>query len=103
MLTGGDAVTELSQDQMDIIRSVILHKGLSFNGLRCFMLPRDTLFRDTKAWPGMAKFIAARAKSEELAEDFTLETLVEEMQFRQRAWRVSQEALLSHVGIRLKA
>lgn len=103
MLTGGDAVTELSQDQMDILRSVILHKGLSFNGLRCLMLPRDTLFRDTKAWPGMAKFIAARAKSEELAEDFTLETLVEEMQFRQRAWRVSQEALLSHVGIRLKA
>lgn len=103
MLTGGDAVTELTAHQMEILKAVILHNKLTFSGLRCFDLPRDVLFRDQKNWPGVAKFIAARASCQELMEDFTLETLVEEMQFRYRAWKVSQEALLSHVGVRLKA
>jgi hypothetical protein len=103
MLTGGDAVTELTTQQLEILKAVILHKELTFSGLRCFNLPRDVLFRDQKSWPGVAKFIAARATCQELIEDFTLETLIEEMQFRHRAWKVSQEALLSHVGVRLKA
>ena len=103
MLTGGDAVTELTAHQMEILKAVILHNKLIFSGLRCFNLPRDVLFRDQKNWPGVAKFIAARASCQELIEDFTLETMIEEMQFRHRAWKVSQEALLSHVGVRLKA
>jgi len=103
MLTGGDAVTELTTHHLEILKAVILHKQLTFSGLRCFDLPRDVLFRDQKNWPGVAKFIAARATCQELIEDFTLETLIEEMQFRHRAWKVSQEVLLSHVGVRLKA
>jgi len=103
MLTDGDAVTELTTHQLEILKAVILHNKLTFSGLRYLNLPRDVLFRDQKNWPGVAKFIAARATCQELIEDFTLETLVEEMQFRHRAWRVSQEALLSHVGVRLKA
>lgn len=103
MLTDGDAVTELTTHQLEILKAVILHNKLKFSGLRYLNLPRDVLFRDQKNWPGVAKFIAARATCQELIEDFTLETLVEEMQFRHRAWRVSQEALLSHVGVRLKA
>lgn len=103
MLTGGDAVTELTEHQLEILKAIILHKNLTFSGLRCFCLPRNVLFRDQKNWPGVAKFIAARATCQELMEDFTLETLIEEMQFRHRAWKVSQEALLSHVGVRLKA
>jgi hypothetical protein len=103
MLTGGDAVTELTTHQLEILKAVITHNKLTFSGLRCFNLPKDVLFRDQKNWPGVAKFIAARATCQELIEDFTLETLIEEMQFRHRAWKVSQEALLSHVGVRLKA
>jgi hypothetical protein len=102
-LTGGDAVTELTTHQLETLKAVILHKELTFSGLRCFDLPRDLLFHDQKNWPGVAKFIAARSSCQELIEDFTLETLIEEMQFRHRAWKVSQEALLSHVGVRLKA
>jgi len=102
MLTGGDAVTELTPHQLEILKAVILHNKLTFSGLRCFNLARDALFRDQKNWPGVAKFFAARASCQELIEDFTLETLIEEMQFRHRAWKVSQQALLSHVGVRLK-
>jgi hypothetical protein len=102
-LTGGDAVTDLTTHQLEILKAVITHNKLTFSGLRCFNLPKDVLFRDQKNWPGVAKFIAARATCQELIEDFTLETLIEEMQFRHRAWKVSQEALLSHVGVRLKA
>ena len=102
MLTGGDAVTELTQYQLDILRDVIMHNNLSHNGLRCMSLAREKLFHNPTTWPGMAKYMAPRASSQELAEDFTLETLVEEMQFRYRAWMYSQDALLSHVGIRLK-
>jgi hypothetical protein len=102
MLTRGDAVTELTQDQLDILRSVILHKDLSFSGLRFFHLDRSMLGTKSDGWPGVARFLAARASGQELAEGFSLETIIEEMQFCHRAWKLSQGALFAHVGAKLK-
>ena len=102
MLTLGDAVTELTQDQLDILRSVILHNDLSFKGLRFFNLDRSMLGMKPDGWPGVARFLAARASGQVLAEGFTLETLIEEMQFCHRAWKHSQGALFAHVGVKFK-
>jgi hypothetical protein len=76
---------------------------LPSKGIRQIEIPRDTLFRNYKTWPGVSKFFGSRAVARDLANDFTLETIVEELKFCHLAWKASQDAFLESAGIRFRS
>jgi hypothetical protein len=102
MLAGGDAAEAFSADQLEMLRQIITGKSLPSNGIRHIEIPRDTLFRNYKTWPGVSKFFGSRAVARDLANDFTLETIVEELKFCHLAWKASQDAFLESAGIRFR-
>jgi hypothetical protein len=102
MLSGGDASEAFSADQLESLRQIIICKSLPSNGIRQIDIPRDTLFRNYKTWPGVSKFFGTRALARDLANDFTLETIIEELKFCHLAWKASQEAFLDSAGIRFR-
>ena len=102
MLSGGDALEAFSVDQLESLRQLITCKSLTINGIRHINIPRDTLFRNNKTWPGVSKFFGTRATIKELANDFTLETIIEELKFCHLAWKASQNAFLGSAGIRFR-
>ena len=102
MLSGGDALEAISDDQLESLRQLITGNSLTINGIRYINIPRDTLFRNNKTWPGVSKFFGTRATIKELANDFTLETIIEELKFCHLAWKASQNAFLGSAGIRFR-
>jgi hypothetical protein len=102
MLAGGDAAEAFSADQLELLRQIITGKPLPSMGLRHIEIPRDTLFRNYKTWPGVSKFFGSRALARDLANDFTLETIIEELKFCHMAWKASQDAFLDSAGIRFR-
>jgi hypothetical protein len=103
MLSGGDAAEAFSAEQLDALRQIITGKSLPSKGIRQINIPRDTLFRNYKTWPGVSKFFGSRAVARDLANDFTLETIVEELKFCHLAWKASQDAFLESAGIRFRS
>ncbi len=102
MISGGGAHEEYSAELIESLRQLILSKPLSINGLRIINISRDTLFRNHKTWPGVSKFFGSRALARDLANDFTLETIIEELKFCHLAWKASQDAFLDSAGIRFR-
>ena len=102
MIAGGGAHEEYPHELIEILSQVILSKPLSIRGLRSAVLPRDALFRSHKTWPGVSKFFGPRAMAKDLANHFTLETIIEELKFCHLAWKASQEAFLHSAGIRFR-
>jgi hypothetical protein len=102
MLSGGDALEAFSADQLESLRKIITSKPFHANGIRQMDIPRDTLFRNYKTWPGVSKFFGSRALARDLANDFTLETIIEELKYCHLAWKASQEAFLDSAGIRFR-
>jgi len=103
MLAGGDALEAFSADQLEVLRQIITRKSLPSKGIRHIEIPRDPLFRNYKTWPGVSKFFGSRAVARDLANDFTLETIVEELKFCHLAWKASQDAFLESAGIRFRS
>jgi len=102
MISGGGAHVEYSAELIESLRQVVLGKPLHANGIRQMDIPRDTLFRNYKTWPGVSKFFGTRALARDLANDFTLETIIEELKFCHLAWKASQNAFLGSAGIRFR-
>ena len=102
MLSGGDALDAFSADQLESLRQIITGKSLPSSGIRQISVPRDALFRNYKTWPGVSKFFGSRALARDLANDFTLETIIEELKFCHLAWKASQDAFLDSAGIRFR-
>lgn len=102
MIAGGGAHEEYPHELIEILSQVVLGKLLSINGLRSIYISRDALFRNHKTWPGVSKFFGSRAVARDLANDFTLETIIEELKFCHLAWKASQEAFLHSAGIRFR-
>jgi hypothetical protein len=103
MLAGGAAAEAFSAEQLEALRQIITSKSLPSKGIRQIEIPRDTLFRNYKTWPGVSKFFGSRAVARDLANDFTLETIVEELKFCHLAWKASQDAFLERAGIRFRS
>jgi len=103
MLSGGDVSEAFSVDQLETLRQIITGKSLTHKGVRRMDIPRDTLFRNYKTWPGVSKFFGSRGVARDLANDFTLETIIEELKFCHLAWKTSQEAFLGSASIRIKS
>jgi hypothetical protein len=102
MLSGGDALEAFSADQLESLRQIVTGKSLPSSGIRQITVPRDALFRNYKTWPGVSKFFGARAVARDLANDFTLETIIEELKYCHLAWKASQDAFLDSAGIRFR-
>ena len=102
LIFGGEAQSEFTSDQIEVLNQVICSKNLSIKGLRWDDILRDRLFRDHKTWPGASRFFSRRATSQDLANDFTLETIIEELKFCHLAWKASQDAFLDSAGIRFR-
>lgn len=102
MIAGGGAHEEYPAELLENLRLIILGKPLSVNSLRRIDISRDALFRNHKTWPGVSKFFGPRATARDLANDFTLETIIEELKFCHLAWKASQEAFLDSAGIRFR-
>lgn len=102
MIAGGGVHAEYPAELIESIRQVIIGKPLSVSGLRSIDISRDALFRNHKTWPGVSKFFAPRATARELANDFTLETIIEELKFCHLSWKASQDAFLDRAGIRFR-
>lgn len=102
MISGGGAHEEYPAELIESLRQVIKGKSLPVNGLRSIEIPRDALFRNHKTWPGVSKFFGPRATARDLANDFTLETIIEELKFCHLAWKASQDAFLDSAGIRFR-
>jgi hypothetical protein len=103
MLSGGAAAEAFSAEQLEALRQTITGNSLPSKGIRQIEIPRDTLFRNYKTWPGVSKFFGSRAVARDLANDFTLETIVEELKFCHLAWKASQDAFLESAGIRFRS
>ena len=102
MISGGGAHEEYPAELIESLRQVILGKPLSVGGLRSIDISRDAMFRNHKTWPGVSKFFGPRATVRDLANDFTLETIIEELKFCHLAWKASQDAFLDSAGIRFR-
>jgi hypothetical protein len=102
MISGGGAHEEYPAELIESLRQVILGKPLSVGGLRTIDISRGALFRNHKTWPGVSKFFGPRATARDLANDFTLETIIEELKFCHLAWKASQDAFLDSAGIRFR-
>lgn len=102
MISGGGAHEEYPAELIESLRHVIKGKPLLVSGLRSTEIPRDALFRNHKTWPGISKFFGPRATARDLANDFTLETIIEELKFCHLAWKASQDAFLDSAGIRFR-
>ena len=102
MISGGGAHEEYPAELVESLRQVILGKPLSVGGLRSIDISRDAMFRNHKTWPGISKFFGPRATVRDLANDFTLETIIEELKFCHLAWKASQDAFLDSAGIRFR-
>ncbi len=102
MISGGGAHEEYPAELIESLRQVILGEKMIVGGLRNIDISRDTLFRNHKTWPGISKFFGPRATVRDLANDFTLETIIEELKFCHLAWKASQEAFLDSAGIRFR-
>jgi hypothetical protein len=102
MISGGGAHDEYPVELIESLRQVILGKPFPANGIRQMDIPRDTLFRNYKTWPGASKFFGTRALARDLANDFTLETIIEELKYCHLAWKASQDAFLDSAGIRFR-
>ena len=102
MISGGGAHEEYPAELIESLRQVILGKSLYVSSLRSTDIPRDALFRNHKTWPGISKFFGPRATARDLANDFTLETIIEELKFCHLAWKASQDAFLDSAGIRFR-
>jgi len=102
MIAGGGAHEEYSAELIESLRQIVVGKPLSINGLRSINISRDALFRNHKTWPGVSKFFGSRAMARDLANDFTLETIIEELKFCHLAWKASQDAFLVSAGIRFR-
>ena len=102
MIAGGGAHEEYSAELIESLRQIVIGKSLSINGLRSIDISRDALFRNHKTWPGVSKFFGSRAMARDLANDFTLETIIEELKFCHLAWKASQDAFLVSAGIRYR-
>lgn len=100
MISGGGAHEEYPADVRETLRQVILGNPLHVSELRAMDVSRDALFRNYKTWPGVSRFFGTRATVKDLANDFTLETIIEELRFCHLAWKASQEAFLNSAGIR---
>jgi len=102
MISGGGAHVVYPVELIENLRQVILGKPFAANGIRQMDIPRDTLFRNYKTWPGASKFFGTRAVARDLANDFTLETIIEELKYCHLAWKASQDAFLDSAGIRFR-
>jgi hypothetical protein len=102
MLSAGEALEVFSADQLESLRRVIAGKSLQDKRIRQLDIPRDSLFRNYKTWPGVSKFFGMKTHARDLANDFTLETIIEELKFCHLAWKASQQSFLSSAGIRFK-
>lgn len=100
MLSGGEALEEYSSEQADTLRKLILGCDVTMIGVRSTIISRETLFRNYSTWPGTSKFFGTRATIKDLANDFTLETIIEELKYSHLVWKASQKAFLERVGIR---
>lgn len=98
-LNQGAAASSLTAEQIKILCSFIKGEESSHETITQTDVPRKEIFKEMSVWPGISTLMKKNVDGDDLAQAYTLETLVEEFKYRHFLWKKTETKIFRDIGL----
>ena len=98
-LNQGAASSSLTGEQIKILCSFIKGEESSHETITQTDVPCKEIFKEMSVWPGISTLIKKNVDADDLAQAYTLETLVEEFKCRHFLWKKTETEIFRDIGL----
>ena len=98
-LNQGAAASSLTPEQISNLRAILRGDTEPNGQIQATDIPRSELFKEMRIWPGISTLMKKNVEAEDLAQAYTLETLVEEFKYRHFLWKKAEVEIFRDIGL----
>jgi hypothetical protein len=98
-LNHGAAASSLTPEQILDLRAILRGETKPSGQVQATDIPRCELFKEMRIWPGISTLMKKRVEADDLAQAYTLETLVEEFKYRHFLWKKAETEIFREIGL----
>ena len=98
-LNQGAAASSLTGEQIKILCSFIKGEESSHETITQTDVPCKEIFKEMSVWPGISTLMKKNVDADDLAQAYTLETLVEEFKSRHFLWKKTETEIFRDIGL----
>jgi hypothetical protein len=98
-LNQGAAASSLTGEQIKILCSFIKGEEASHETITQTDVPCKEIFKEMSVWPGISTLMKKNVDADDLAQAYTLETLVEEFKSRHFLWKKTETEIFRDIGL----
>lgn len=99
MLNRGAAASSLTPEQILDLRAILRGETEPNGQVQATDIPRSELFKEMRIWPGISTLMKKSVEADDLAQAYTLETLVEEFKYRHYLWKKAESDIFRDIGL----
>lgn len=98
-LNNGMAASSLTPEQILDLRDILRGDTEPSGQVQGTDIPRIELFKEMRIWPGISTLMKKNVEADDLAQAYTLETLVEEFKYRHFLWKKTETEMFRDIGL----
>ena len=98
-LNNGMAASSLTPEQISNLRAILRGDTAPNGQIQATDIPRSELFKEMRIWPGISTLMKKNVEADDLAQAYTLETLVEEFKYRHFLWKKAETEIFREIGL----
>jgi hypothetical protein len=98
-LNNGMAASSLTPEQILDLRAILRGDTEPNGQIQATEIPRSELFKEMRIWPGISTLMKKNVEADDLAQAYTLETLVEEFKYRHFLWKKTETEIFRDIGL----
>lgn len=97
-INNGASTTDLSTSQINQLRDILLEESNNTPSIQTTEVERKIL-KGVEVWPSIASFSKIPVRPEDLANAYTLESMVELFKYKHHIWKQTQTGIFKGVGL----